>query len=142
MKDRIIMNDGSVQAIDEIPQKIKDLYKTVWEMKQKTLIDLAADRAPFVCQTQSMNLFVKNPTYKTLNAMHFYSWKKGLKTGIYYLRSQAKTSAQKFSVDLKANTTKQGTDNKDNKDVDIATTNTNEIQIEAKEEPECLMCSS
>ena len=142
MKDKIIMNDGSVQAIDEIPQKIKDLYKTVWEMKQKTLIDLAADRAPFVCQTQSMNLFVKNPTYKTLNAMHFYSWKKGLKTGIYYLRSQAKTSAQKFSVDLKANSTKQGTDNKDNKDVDIATTNTNEIQIEAKEEPECLMCSS
>jgi ribonucleotide reductase alpha subunit len=142
MKDKIIMNDGSIQAIDEIPQKIKDLYKTVWEMKQKTLIDLAADRAPFVCQTQSMNLFVKNPTYKTLNAMHFYSWKKGLKTGIYYLRSQAKTSAQKFSVDLKANTIKQGTDNKDNKDVDIATTNTNEIQIEAKEEPECLMCSS
>ena len=142
MKDKIIMNDGSVQAIDEIPQTIKDLYKTVWEMKQKTLIDLAADRAPFVCQTQSMNLFVKNPTYKTLNAMHFYSWKKGLKTGIYYLRSQAKTSAQKFSVDLKTNTTKQGTDNKDNKDIDIATTNTNEIQIEAKEEPECLMCSS
>ena len=142
MKDKIIMNDGSVQNIDEIPQNIKDLYKTVWEMKQKTLIDLAADRAPFVCQTQSMNLFVKNPTYKTLNAMHFYSWKKGLKTGIYYLRSQAKTSAQKFSVDLKANSTKQGTDNKDNKDVDIATTNTNEIQIEAKEEPECLMCSS
>ena len=144
MKDKIIMNDGSVQNIDEIPQNIKDLYKTVWEMKQKTLIDLAADRAPFVCQTQSMNLFVKNPTYKTLNAMHFYSWKKGLKTGIYYLRSQAKTSAQKFSVDLKANTTKQDTNNKDNKDNNITQHNTNETQIhiEIKEEPECLMCSS
>ena len=144
MKDKIIMNDGSVQNIDEIPQTIKDLYKTVWEMKQKTLIDLAADRAPFVCQTQSMNLFVKNPTYKTLNAMHFYSWKKGLKTGIYYLRSQAKTSAQKFSVDLKANTTKQDTNNKDNKDNNITQHNTNETQIhiEIKEEPECLMCSS
>ena len=141
MKDKIIMNDGSVQNIDEIPQNIKDLYKTVWEMKQKTLIDLAADRAPFVCQTQSMNLFVKNPTYKTLNAMHFYSWKKGLKTGIYYLRSQAKTSAQKFSVDLKSNSTKQDTNNKDN---NITQPNTNEtkIHIEIKEEPECLMCSS
>jgi len=144
MKDKIIMNDGSVQNIDEIPQNIKDLYKTVWEMKQKTLIDLAADRAPFVCQTQSMNLFVKNPTYKTLNAMHFYSWKKGLKTGIYYLRSQAKTSAQKFSVDLKSNSTKQDTNNKDNKDNNITQHNTNETQIhiEVKEEPECLMCSS
>jgi len=139
MKDKIIMNDGSVQNIDEIPQIIKDLYKTVWEMKQKTLIDLAADRAPFVCQTQSMNLFVKNPTYKTLNAMHFYSWKKGLKTGIYYLRSQAKTSAQKFSVDLKSNSTKQGTNNKDG---NIIIPNVKETQIEAKEEPECLMCSS
>jgi len=139
MKDKIIMNDGSVQLIDGIPQNIKDLYKTVWEMKQKTLIDLAADRAPFVCQTQSMNLFVKNPTYKTLNAMHFYSWKKGLKTGIYYLRSQAKTSAQKFSVDLKANSTTQGTSN-----TTVSTININEtkIQIKAKEEPECLMCSS
>jgi len=139
MKDKIIMNDGSVQLIDEIPQMIKDLYKTVWEIKQKTLIDLAADRAPFVCQTQSMNLFVKNPTYKTLNAMHFYSWKKGLKTGIYYLRSQAKTSAQKFSVDLKANSKTQGTNN-----TTVSTINLHEtkLQIEDKEEPECLMCSS
>jgi len=141
MKDKIIMNDGSVQSINEIPQPIKELYKTVWEMKQKTLIDLAADRAPFVCQTQSMNLFVKNPTYKTLNAMHFYSWKKGLKTGIYYLRSQAKTAAQKFSVDLKENSTKQSTNNKDG-EVEVANTNESKIQIEPKEEPECLVCSS
>jgi len=141
IKDKIIMNDGSVQSIDEIPQNVKALYKTVWEMKQKTLIDLAADRAPFVCQTQSMNLFVKNPTYKTLNAMHFYSWKKGLKTGIYYLRSQAKTSAQKFSVDLKSNSTNQGTNNKDS-NVTVTNSNETKIQIEAKEEPECLMCSS
>jgi len=135
MKDKIITNDGSVQLIDEIPQTIKDLYKTVWEMKQKILIDLAADRAPFVCQTQSMNLFIKNPTYKTLNAMHFYSWKKGLKTGIYYLRSQAKTSAQKFSVDLGKVSSGNSIINK-NKE-----SSKTENTIVVKEE-ECLMCSS
>ena len=147
MKDKIIMNDGSVQNIDEIPQNIKNLYKTVWEMKQKTLIDLAADRAPFVCQTQSMNLFVKNPTYKTLNAMHFYSWKKGLKTGIYYLRSQAKTSAQKFSVDLgNTNTNGVGASNNSSgnssSNKDTNSKKENEIKNEPKEEQECLMCSS
>ena len=147
IKDKIIMNDGSVQNIDEIPQNIKDLYKTIWELKQKALIDLAADRAPFVCQTQSMNLFVKNPTYKILNAMHFYSWKKGLKTGIYYLRSQAKTSAQKFSVDLGkvgsngisssiSNSSLSNTNNKKEHE------NKNESKNEPKEEQECLMCSA
>ncbi len=151
LKDKIIMNDGSVQNIDEIPQNIKDLYKTVWEMKQKTLIDLAADRAPFVCQTQSMNLFVKNPTYKTLNAMHFYSWKKGLKTGIYYLRSQAKTSAQKFSVDLEktsavgtsSNTgNNTGSNNIGNNNPDTNSKKENQIKPKEEEEQECLMCSS
>jgi ribonucleoside-diphosphate reductase alpha chain len=148
LKDKIIMNDGSVQNIDEIPQNIKDLYKTVWEMKQKTLIDLSADRAPFVCQTQSMNLFVKNPTYKTLNAMHFYSWKKGLKTGIYYLRSQAKTSAQKFSVDLgKTNTVNtvssdSKNDAKNDSKNETQSKKETQIRIEPKEEQECLMCSS
>jgi ribonucleoside-diphosphate reductase alpha chain len=140
IKDKIIMADGSVQDIGEIPQNVRDRYKTVWEIKQKVIIDMAADRAPFVCQTQSMNLFVKNPTYKTLSAMHFYSWKKGLKTGIYYLRSQAKTSAQKFSVDLeKVSSGVGGSSN-------IAVTNNKEIKKEdpkkEKEEPECIMCSS
>lgn len=100
MKDKIILADGSIQNIDEIPQNIKNLYKTVWEIKQRSIIDLAAGRGAFVDQTQSMNLWVKEPTYKILSSMHFYSWQKGLKTGIYYLRSQAKTSAQKFSVDI------------------------------------------
>ena len=100
MKDTIIMANGSVQNIEKIPQHIKVLYKIVWEMKQKWLIDHATARAPFVCQTQSMNLFMKDPTPKKLNAMHFYSWRKGLKTGIYYLRSLAKTQGQKFSVDI------------------------------------------
>ena len=101
LKDKIIECDGSVQTL-EIPQNLKDLYKTVWELKQKWLIDHAAARAPFICQTQSMNLFMKEPTFKKLNAMHFYSWKKGLKTGIYYLRSLAKSQSQKFSVDMSA----------------------------------------
>lgn len=100
MKDKIIMADGSIQNILEIPQDIRDRYKTVWEIKQKTLIDLALDRGSFVCQTQSLNCFVRSPTFKILNAMHFYNWKGGAKTGIYYLRSQAKTQAQKISVDL------------------------------------------
>jgi ribonucleoside-diphosphate reductase alpha chain len=104
MKDKIILANGSVQEIEEIPDNIKALYKTVWEIKQKALIDLSADRSPFICQTQSLNLFLKTPNYKNLSAMHFYSWKKGLKTGIYYLRSQAKTSAQKFSVDISKTT--------------------------------------
>ena len=141
LKDKIILADGSVQEIAEIPQAIRDRYKTVWELKQKALIDLAADRAPFVCQTQSMNLFVKNPTYKTLSAMHFYSWKKGLKTGIYYLRSQAKTSAQKFSVDLeKAGSGSSSNSGSANKE--ITKEITKEEPKKEKEEPECIMCSS
>jgi ribonucleoside-diphosphate reductase alpha chain len=144
------MADGSVQDIAEIPQSIRDRYKTVWELKQKSLIDLAADRAPFVCQTQSMNLFVKNPTYKTLNAMHFYSWKKGLKTGIYYLRSQAKTSAQKFSVDLEKGVSTGGTSSSNSKDETGKGNETKKetvkdnikTNIQEKEEPECIMCSS
>jgi ribonucleoside-diphosphate reductase alpha chain len=103
---------------------------------------LAADRAPFVCQTQSMNLFVKNPTYKTLNAMHFYSWKKGLKTGIYYLRSQAKTSAQKFSVDLGKTNTTSNVSNDSKNELKNETNKGNESKKEPKEEQECLMCSS
>jgi len=142
IKDKIIMNDGSVQTISEIPQNIKELYKTVWEMKQKSLIDLAADRAPFICQTQSMNLFVKNPTYKILNAMHFYSWKKGLKTGIYYLRSQAKTSAQKFSVDLGKTSSISSVSNDSKNETKNETNKENQSKKEPKEEQECLMCSS
>ena len=142
LKDKIIMNDGSVQNISEIPQNIKNLYKTVWEMKQKSLIDLAADRAPFVCQTQSMNLFVKNPTYKILNAMHFYSWKKGLKTGIYYLRSQAKSSAQKFSVDLGKTNSTSSVSNDSKTEIKKENEIINQNKKEPKEEEECIMCSS
>jgi len=99
MKNKIIMHDGSIQNIEEIPQHLKDLYKTAWEIKQKVLIDQSADRGAFVCQSQSLNLFMEDPDFKKLSSMHFYSWQRGLKTGIYYLRTRAKAQAQKFTID-------------------------------------------
>lgn len=99
MKNKIMAANGSVQHIQEIPQELKDLYKTVWEIKQKVLIDMAADRGAFICQSQSLNLFVENPNFAKLTSMHFYAWKSGLKTGMYYLRTKAARDAIKFTVD-------------------------------------------
>jgi ribonucleoside-diphosphate reductase alpha chain len=101
----------------EIPSAVRELYKTAWELPQRVLIDLAADRAPFVCQSQSLNLFVSEPTYARVTSMHFHAWKKGLKTGCYYLRTKAVASAQKFTVEPP-----QG--------------------APSKSEEECLMCSA
>lgn len=100
LKDKIVYHYGSIQAIDEIPNDLKELYKTVWEIKQKTLIDMSADRGYFVDQSQSLNLFVANPKINTLSKMHMYAWKKGLKTGIYYLRQMAAAQADQFSLDM------------------------------------------
>jgi ribonucleoside-diphosphate reductase alpha chain len=116
MKDRIVGANGSIQTIEEIPAITKALYKTVWEIKQKTLIDMAADRGAFICQSQSLNLFVPDPTIAKLSSMHFYGWRKGLKTGIYYLRTKSAVQAIKFTVE--------------------ATT------TESKAPEECLLCSS
>jgi len=99
MKNKIIAANGSIQNIDEIPAAIKELYKTVWEIKQRNLIDMAADRGAYICQSQSLNLFVDSPSASKLTSMHFYAWKKGLKTGMYYLRSQAATQAVQFTVE-------------------------------------------
>ncbi len=99
MKQRIIANNGSVQALTEIPEEIRARYKTAWELPQKVLIDMAAARGAFICQSQSLNLFVADPNYAKLTSMHFYGWKKGLKTGCYYLRTKAPVAAQKFTVD-------------------------------------------
>jgi ribonucleoside-diphosphate reductase alpha chain len=101
MKEKIMQHEGSIQNIGDIPDDIKGLYKTVWEIKQKVLIDMAAARGPFVCQSQSMNLFIESPDFRRLSSMHFYSWEKGLKTGIYYLRSKAKAKVQNFTLDPK-----------------------------------------
>ena len=137
LKDKIIISEGSVQNIPEIPDDIKKLYKTVWEIKQKWLIDHAAARAPFICQTQSMNLFMKDPTFNKLNKMHFYSWKKGLKTGIYYLRSLAKSKAQKFSIDISKKTNNNNDNNSDNNN-----NLNNENGENNNEDEECVMCSA
>jgi ribonucleoside-diphosphate reductase alpha chain len=99
MKNRLIAANGSIQNIPEIPKNLKDLYKTVWEISQKVIIDMAADRGAYICQSQSMNLFLEEPNFGKLTSMHFYAWKKGLKTGIYYLRSKAASSAIQFTVD-------------------------------------------
>lgn len=119
LKDRIIANAGSVQGLSEVPADIQLLYKTVWELKQKTLIDLAADRGAYICQSQSLNLFVADPDYSKLTSMHFYAWNKGLKTGVYYLRTKAPVAAQQFTIDP-----------------------TVKASVNKVEEKECLMCSS
>jgi ribonucleoside-diphosphate reductase alpha subunit len=99
MKNNIIANNGSIQHIETIPQEIRDKYKTVWELPMKHLIDMSADRGAFICQSQSLNLWLEDPNYNTLTSMHFYSWSKGLKTGIYYLRRRARHQAQKFTIE-------------------------------------------
>ena len=99
MKQTIVARNGSVQGISEIPEEIQLRYKTAWELKQKTLIDMAANRGAFICQSQSLNLFLADATYAKLTSMHFYAWKLGLKTGCYYLRTKAPVTAQKFTVD-------------------------------------------
>ena len=95
----IIANNGSIQGIMELPSEIRELYKTGWEIPQKTLINMSRDRAPFICQSQSLNLFLSEPSYAKMTSMHFYAWKSGLKTGCYYLRTKAVSSAQKFTVE-------------------------------------------
>ena len=99
MKNKLLVNEGSIQKIDQIPDEVKKIYKNSWDLSQKVLIDMSADRGAYVCQSQSLNLSIAEPTFKSLSAMHFYSWKAGLKTGIYYLRTMPKVSAQKFTVD-------------------------------------------
>ena len=99
LKDQIVRDHGSIQKVHNIPEELKHRYKTVWEMPMKRLIDMAADRGPFICQSQSLNLWLEDPNYDTLTSMHFYAWQKGLKTGIYYLRRKPKHQPQQFSIE-------------------------------------------
>tara|TARA_B110000285_G_C15099396_1_gene604082 strand:- start:287 stop:2020 length:1734 start_codon:yes stop_codon:yes gene_type:complete len=101
MKNRIISANGSIQNIKEIPENLKALYRTAWEISQRAIVDMSADRGAFICQSQSLNVFMENVNTAKLTSMHFYSWKKGLKTGMYYLRTKAATDAIKFTVDKK-----------------------------------------
>lgn len=116
LKDAIIGNNGSVSGLPTVPEDLQRIFKTVWEIKQKTLIDMAADRGPYICQSQSLNLFLADPDYKKLSSMHFYAWRKGLKTGIYYLRTRSVAQAQKFTIEP--------------------------VQAPTQQTQECLMCSS
>jgi ribonucleotide reductase alpha subunit len=104
IKNNIIANRGSIQQLDAsllpgLTEHIKNKYKTVWEIPMKHLIDMAADRGAFICQSQSLNLWLEEPNYNTLTSMHFYSWTRGLKTGIYYLRRKPKHQAQQFTIE-------------------------------------------
>ena len=128
MKNKLIIADGSIQTISEIPQSLKDLYKTAWEISMKAVINQCRDRGVFIDQTQSMNLYMANPTIKKLSSMHFYAWKNHLKTGIYYLRSKSVASSGKFSVDPEME--------KQSRDQEL----TLQCSIDNKED--CIMCSS
>jgi ribonucleotide reductase alpha subunit len=100
VKNNIIANNGSIQHMDFIPEEIRNKYRTVWELPMRELIDMAADRGAFVCQSQSLNLWLEDPNYNNLTSMHFYGWSKGLKTGIYYLRRRAAHKAQQFTIEV------------------------------------------
>ena len=102
VRTEIIANNGSIQSMLGLPGELRELYRTAWEIPMKTLINMARDRAPFICQSQSLNLFVADPTYSKLSSMHFYAWKQGLKTGCYYLRTKAAAKAQQFTVEPSA----------------------------------------
>jgi ribonucleoside-diphosphate reductase alpha chain len=142
MKDQIIAHNGSIQEIETIPENIRNLYKTIWEIKMKDFIDQSADRSVFIDQTQSLNLFMSSPTIKKLTNMHFYGFNRGLKTGIYYLRSRSQTGAAKFTIDP-ALEKKIKEKQKKGKSLTKKETQAAEIlacSIENKED--CMMCSS
>ena len=121
IKNEIIEQKGSIQKIDSIPQNIKNKYKIVWDMSMKRLIDMAKDRGAYICQSQSMNLWVEDPNYKNLTSMHFYAWRCGLKTGIYYLRRKAKHQAQQFTIEptkqMSSNVSSENISNGQNEEV-------------------------
>jgi len=102
VKNNIVQNKGSIQQLTTVSEHMRNKYKTVWEIPMKHLIDMAADRGRFICQSQSLNLWMEEPTYKRLTSMHFYAWNQGLKTGIYYLRRKARHQAQQFTIEPEA----------------------------------------
>ncbi|MFI5148773.1 MAG: ribonucleoside-diphosphate reductase subunit alpha [Bacteroidia bacterium] len=142
LKNNIIAANGSVQNIDEIPQNVKDIYKTVWEIKMKTIIDMAADRGAYICQSQSLNLFVQEPNFAKLTSMHFYAWKKGLKTGMYYLRTKAAADAIKFTVDTQAEVTKEILGNEDGLILERHVQITSEVSCSLDNPDACEACGS
>ena len=103
VKNQIIKDNDLIQNIEKLSKDFKEKYKTVWEIPMKDIIDMSADRGAFICQSQSLNLWMKEPTYNKLTSMHMYSWKRGLKTGLYYLRTKAKAAPQQFTIEPEKN---------------------------------------
>jgi ribonucleoside-diphosphate reductase alpha chain len=132
LKNNIIANRGSVQHLTQLNEHVRNKYKTVWEIPMKDVIDMSADRAVFICQSQSLNLWMEEPNYKSLTSMHFYAWTKGLKTGLYYLRRKPKHQAQQFTIEPPTSR------NAENDDED----NSNLQFLQDEEENTCTMCSS
>ncbi|KAG5031720.1 hypothetical protein JHK85_015702 [Glycine max] len=135
LKNKIIYEDGSVQKIPEIPADLKNIYKTVWEIKQRTLVDMAADRGCYIDQSQSLNIHMDQPNFGKLTSLHFYAWSKGLKTGMYYLRSRAAADAIKFTVDTSALREKSNVEDDDN-------TKMAQMVCSLTNRDECLACGS
>jgi ribonucleotide reductase alpha subunit len=128
IKNEIVRAGGSVQQLDGVPETLKTIYRTVWEISQKSIIDMAADRGAYIDQSQSLNIFMENPSLAKLSSMHMYGWKKGLKTGMYYLRTRAKARAQQVTVPVVQQLSSQPTQE--------------QILACSRENPEgCLMCS-
>jgi ribonucleotide reductase alpha subunit len=138
LKNSIISNKGSVKHIQALSQELKDKYKTVWEMPMKEIINMARDRGAYICQSQSLNLWIEDPDSKILTNMHFYSWKAGLKTGIYYLRRKAKHQAQQFTIEPENKKLMVSDDKEKDKDKDKDCDKEDEEKLKVED---CLMCS-
>jgi len=133
MKEDIMRANGSIQHIDVIPQDLKDLYKTVWEMSMKDIIDMSRQRGYFIDQSQSLNLFMQDANYSKLTSMHFYAWKSGLKTGMYYLRTKSAVNAIQFTLSNK----------KKVEDKPLTPEELKQMLLQSKDNPDdCLMCGS
>lgn len=135
MKNQLIANSGSIAKISGIPEHIKRLYQTVWELPQKEIIEMAADRGAFIDQSQSLNIHIARPSYANITSMHFYGWKKGLKTGMYYLRTKPAVNAVQFTVD------KEALKAKEQKDALVESAARSVAAMAVEEEDGCLMCS-
>ncbi len=143
MKNRLIEANGSIQNIPEIPQNIKDLYKTVWEISQKVIIEMSAERGAYICQSQSMNIHIQDPNFGKMTSMHFYAWKMGLKTGMYYLRSKAATDAIKFTLDKEAIQESQPESEAASEESEVSVAQKqSDMQCSLDNPDECIACGS
>jgi len=137
LKNQIIYEDGSVQKMAAIPDDLKAIYKTVWEIKQKTLVDMAVDRGCYIDQSQSLNVHMEQPNFGKLTSLHFHAWSKGLKTGMYYLRTQAAADAIKFTVDTTLLKVANGKPAEDDVEAKMA-----QMICSLNNREECLACGS